>query len=77
MIAFAELLGNYVRIIIWGPVRSCNKDLIWIEIPIVADNHANGYIDLYYFATHFSDDAGISGPLHDHQFNRNVKTLES
>ena len=44
LIGFFELLGTYVGIISRAPVRSCNKDLIWLGIPIVADNQGKDYI---------------------------------
>ena len=44
LVSFSELLGTYFGIRMWEPIRSCSKDLIYLEIPIVTDNHGNDYI---------------------------------
>ena len=43
LISFSELIGDYVGIRSRAPVMSCNKDLIWLEIPIVTENQGNDY----------------------------------
>ena len=44
LIRFFELLCTGVGIRLWAPLRSCTKDLIWIGIPIFADNQGADYI---------------------------------
>ena len=51
IVSFFELLGTYACFRLWAPVRSCNKDLISLGIPIVTDNMRNDYIPKRSYAT--------------------------
>ena len=44
LISFFSLLGTYVGIRLRETVRSCKKDLIWPEIPIVTGDQGDDYI---------------------------------
>ena len=43
-VSFSELLGTYVGVVFCSPVRSCSKEIICIDVPIVTDNQRNDYI---------------------------------
>ena len=51
LISFFELLGAYIEVILRNPNRLCNNDLLWIAIPIVADNLRGDFIHRKHYAT--------------------------
>ena len=51
LISFFELLGAYAGVRLCPPSRPRNTDLIWPEIPTVADNQRRDYIPKKNYAT--------------------------
>ena len=51
LISFFALLGPYIGASLWGPNSLGNKDLIWLEIPIVADNLGSDFILRKHYTT--------------------------
>ena len=43
-ISFFELLGEYAGVRLRSPIRSCNTDRIWLEMPTRTGSQGNDYI---------------------------------
>ena len=74
IISFSDFLGTYAGARLWAPGRSCNTDLIWLEIPIVTDYQGNNYISEKNYTT-YRPNSRMSQELAAHNQTNNIAII--